>query len=185
METPGAMPVLESPMARRVAAVLLSLMVMTFLPVGCRVPVTPIPVDWDRRPEALVIEADVLGGPLTTAGAQDRVPDVRVWGDGRIVWVEYDAQGQPTLWEGRLSEEELANLFRFIIEEGFFQWEDWYGPKTGEAGQPAAYITVRMADRAKTVTVAMDLEAGPMGFGRLYERLHAGTPERHPFSGGS
>jgi hypothetical protein len=105
------------------------------------------------------------------------IPDARVWGDGRIVWVEFEDDGSSVVWEGYLTEEALANLLRFTVEEGFFGWEDHYEPANPPTDLPSSHITVNMTDRSKTVSQYFD--GAPAGFWRIYERVPLEVSDAH------
>ena len=49
------------------------------------------------------------------------IPDVQIWGDGHIVWVQHDASGKRQVREGYLSKEEMTRLINQFIEGGFFK----------------------------------------------------------------
>jgi len=41
----------------------------------------------------VIVEVTIIGGLVPREYVMNAIPDARVWGDGRIVWVEYiDAQ---------------------------------------------------------------------------------------------
>ncbi len=146
-----------------------SLLVCMLCLAACRLDVAPIVVEWNHDPGALILEADTRGGGLPHAVALNHIPDARVWGDGRIVWVEFKDDGSSVVWEGYLTEKALANLLRFTVEEGFFGWEDHYEPANPPADLLSSHITVNMTDRSKTVSQYFD--AAPAGFWRIYERV--------------
>src|SRR5262245_51893396 len=74
---------------------------------------TPPPFEWDHDPARLLLEADIacLLGNEVNFFAQ--IP-ARIWGDGRVVWVEYedDIYGPRRVLEGHLSEDELRALMQ-------------------------------------------------------------------------
>jgi hypothetical protein len=78
------------------------------------------------------------------------LPDVRVWGDGRIVWVVFDAQGHRHVLEGHLTQTEMTTLIQSFITTGFFSrfpvdtWNDTAGIATT--------VSVTLTDRHRSVT---------------------------------
>jgi hypothetical protein len=106
-----------------------------------------------------------LYSPYTTAGlsgAYDEryyIPEVRIWSDGRIVWVERDGHTRRVL-EGRLTEEEMDALLDRIVSAGFFEWERDYYTVGGHSASPM-YLLVNVADRSKEI------------------REHGGAPEAY------
>lgn len=159
---------------------LASLSITLVLLSACRLDITPIVVDWDHAPGALIVEADTFSGPAPSQGDQGRVPDAQVWGDGRVVWAEYQDDGSRVVREGYLSEEALNNLLQFIVEEGFFDWKDHYQPANPPDGSPFSYIVVNMADRSKRVS--QYLEGSPVGFWRIYRRISQDATDAHPLT---
>lgn len=87
-----------------------------------------IKAEWNTSPGACIIEVDLSGEPERD---YNYIPDARVWGDGRITWVEYNSDGKRRVLEGHLSKEEMARLINQFIEAGFFngyrRFPDWDG----------------------------------------------------------
>lgn len=158
------------------AALLIYLLLLT----ACRLEITPIVVDWDHAPGTLVVEADTVGGPISYEATLNHVPHARVWGDGRVVWVERRDDGSSVVWEGHLPQEALSNLLRFVVEEGFFDWQDHYQPQGPADNLPFSHITVNMIDRSKTVS--QYFEGAPVGFWRIYRRIGQDVPDAHPLT---
>ena len=110
-------------------------------------------IAWDTDPSALIVR---FYSPYTTAGLagafDDRyyVPEVQIWGDGRIIWVTQEGAGRRIL-EGRLSEEEMEALLQQIVEAGFFTWKDEYYTQGGHS-MPPMHLMVNMADRSKEMS---------------------------------
>ncbi len=55
------------------------------------------------------------------------IPDFRVWGDGHIIWVEYDSNHTRTVFEGYLSQDNLKKLIGKFVDAGFFDWFEYGG----------------------------------------------------------
>ncbi len=71
---------------------LLCFSLLASLACNALVPPKP-PLNWDASPSAVIVEVTIIGGLVPREYVMNAIPDARVWGDGRIVWVEYiDAQ---------------------------------------------------------------------------------------------
>jgi len=108
-------------------------------------PPTP-KADWNMSPDTPTITVDRLGGTHVEYGY---IPDARVWGDGRIIWVEYDSGGRRRVLEGHLSKEEMAQLINQFIGAGFFKgyrrfnWGGVLGP----------YVDIRLSNAHHMVAI--------------------------------
>lgn len=129
---------------------ILLLFILALLLPGCSAAEPDI--DWDRDPSAVVLQ---FYSPHTTAGlsgAYDEryyVPEVRIWGDGRIVWVTREGTERRIL-EGQLTEAQMEALMRRIVDAGFFEWEDSYYTPGGHS-MPRMYLQVNLDGRSKEV----------------------------------
>jgi hypothetical protein len=66
---------------------------------------------WDSDPEALVIQVFAGGsGSAPTAALVNELFAAQVWGDGRIIWAAWTDEFQRQVWQGQLSEAEMAAL---------------------------------------------------------------------------
>jgi hypothetical protein len=74
-------------------------------------------VEWDTSPHNRVITI----GEVFTEVDYNYIPDVQIWGDGYIVWVEGSPGYKRRVLEGRLSSQELTLLFHKLIELDFFK----------------------------------------------------------------
>jgi len=124
-----------------------------------------------------------LYSPHTTAGlagAYDKryyIPEVRIWPDGRIIWVEWEGHAREVL-EGHLTEEEREALLERIISVGFFEWEHNYYTLGGNSISPM-YLLVNLADRSKEVR---EHGGAPDAYYELEEFLQSGAgAEGHDF----
>lgn len=75
---------------------------------------------WDESSEKIIIESDPGCMHIDT----NYIPAVRIWGDGHIVWVEYNAKGERTVWEGYLTQSEMRQLLDQIIKMDYFRF--WF-----------------------------------------------------------
>jgi len=75
----------------------------------------PAPI-WDHSPEKLVI--------FTSPGVMHinigYFPDVKIWGNGDIVWSEYSDNGQRNVYTGHLSQQEIRYILDRFIKSGVF-----------------------------------------------------------------
>jgi hypothetical protein len=110
-------------------------------------------VRWDPSPTVLVIR---YYSPHTTAGlagAFDRryyIPEVQVWGDGRIMWTLHEGAGRRVL-EGQLTTGRMEALLQRILDAGFLDWVDEYQTLGGNS-YPPMHLSVSLAGRSKEVS---------------------------------
>ena len=153
--------------------------------IACHIDIAPLTIEWDQDPGTLIIEADTFGGLVPQTQALNHIPDARIWGDGRIVWVERHAGAGRNVWQSQLSHQALIKLASFIIEEGFFDWQTHYQPADPPPDLPTSHISVHLADRSKTVSQyfalqqAQDDGGAPAGFWRIYDAIKT-VPEGEP-----
>lgn len=76
---------------------------------------SPAP-EWDKSPQAQIITIEEI-----TESDYNYIPDVQVWGDGYIVWVEHSPDRSRKVMEGRISEPEIASLIQKLIRLDFFK----------------------------------------------------------------
>ena len=70
---------------------------------------------WNRSLDEKIV---VLG--FTGEVDYNYIPDVQIWGDGHIIWVQHRFDGSRRVLEGYLSEREITNILMSIIDAGFF-----------------------------------------------------------------
>jgi hypothetical protein len=73
----------------------------------------PVPM-WDSSPEALIITTE----PGDTYIDYGYIPDLQVWGNGDVVWVEYSESGQRSVFSGSLSGDQLRAVLVELIDSG-------------------------------------------------------------------
>lgn len=76
-------------------------------------------VAWDTSPDNLVISYEFF---IPRHIDYNYISDFRIWGDGYIVWVEHQPDGNRKVFEGNLSQEQLRNLIEQFVDAGFFKW---------------------------------------------------------------
>jgi len=130
-------------------------------------------VRWDPSPTALVIR---YYSPYTTAGlagAFDRryyIPEVQVWGDGRIMWTLQEGARRRVL-EGQLTTGRMEALLQRLLDTGFLDWADEYQTLGGNS-YPSMHLSVRFAHRSKEVS---EHGGAPDGYYELAEFLTGGA----------
>lgn len=107
-------------------------------------------VQWDISPNALVIR---LTGGLSIAGSYNPnyyIPDMQLWGDGRIIWVKTDGTAR-RVFEGRLTPDQMKSLLPTIVDAGFFEWGDYYDALGGNSWTPRLW-RVNLIGRSKEIS---------------------------------
>ena len=142
------------------------------------------PLEWNPDPTNLVVQASSSGGMLPDP---NNVPGARLWGDGRLVWAEFDSSGGRLVQTRTLTPDEMRALLQRIENDGFFGWKDQYSP--GQVfDAPSTCVTVWLTSQSKSTCEI--LSGAPAGFERLYADLASGAgqagndlaPERGYFS---
>jgi hypothetical protein len=77
---------------------------------------SPAP-EWDKSPQTHIITI----GKLWSEIDYSYIPDVQIWGDGYIVWVEYSSDETRKVLEGRLTQQEMTSLIQKLIGLDFFK----------------------------------------------------------------
>jgi len=130
-------------------------------------------VRWNPSPTAVVIR---YYSPYTTAGlagAFDRryyIPEVQVWGDGRIMWTMHEGARRRVL-EGQLTIKRMEALLQRILDAGFLDWVDEYQTLGGNS-YPPMHLSVSLAGRSKEVS---DHGGAPDGYYELVGFLTGGA----------
>ena len=73
--------------------------------------------EWNTSPDNVVISSNVFGEI-----DYGYIPDFRVWGDGRIVWVEHDQDFTRKVYEGYLSQNQLKEIIKQFVDAGYYKW---------------------------------------------------------------
>jgi hypothetical protein len=137
---------------------------------ACNTLLPPRPlVEWDPSPEALIVQANTGGGMLYEPNA---MPEARLWGDGRLVWVIYDGSGARQVLAAMLTSDEVGHVLQGFVDAGFFGWDDHYSPGI-VYDAPSTCLNVNLLTRSKSVCET--LSGAPRAFGRLYGDLAAGA----------
>ncbi len=133
---------------------------------ACATVLGPRPaVAWNPDPGTLVLSASGCCGPVPAYVAENYIPAVRVWGDGRLVWVERNSNGGRRVLTATLTPDQLTALLQPAVEAGFFGWQDAYG-EPDRADGTAQCLTVALASVTKQVCEYY--EGAPEAFHVLY-----------------
>lgn len=151
---------------------LCALAALLFSQLACNTLFPPKPeIEWDTDPEALVIRASFGGGLVPQNFALNAVPDAQVWGDGHIIWVDYDTNGVRRVFEGELTPAQLETFLSRVVNAGFFGWENVYAnPDVYDAGTQC--LAIHLTSESKTVCEYF--EGAPRAFHELYNEVAGG-----------
>lgn len=126
-------------------------------------------VRWEADPNTLVISADTCCGMLFDPNG---IPDARLWGDGRLIWVEYDGSKRRVV-SAALTAAEMTSLLQIFVEAGFFGWKDYYAPAEPIYDAPSTCIHITLVGESKSVCETV--EGAPKKFGELYANVTSGA----------
>lgn len=90
-------------------------------------PATPVSssgfINWDRRPNSIVFQADVVGGPQDITRMSE-VPSCTIYGDNRVVWVnELDAFHVEILYDN-LTDAQIGDFITYLtVQERIYTYE--------------------------------------------------------------
>lgn len=93
------------------------------------------------------------------------IPTVQVWGDGRIIWVEYNSEGDRMVWEGSLTHNEMTQLVIRLTRINFFRFG--FGNEKYCVGE---YLTVKLS----TITSRRRVNSDNINFSKVYSFLKTG-----------
>jgi hypothetical protein len=142
---------------------------------ACNTLLPPKPeIAWDPSPDALVVEVRTGGGLAPMNYYLNYIPDARVWGDGRIVWVEYNGQGGRRVLEGDLTSQQMTELLQEISDSGFFGWAGAYGPVSTVMDAATTSLTVNLLSIGKRVSEYAG-QGAPAKFDDLLDLVTSGA----------
>jgi len=156
-------------MLRRLILLVFSALALAVAGVACAL--RPL-AEWDPDPNALIIQAKFCCGFVPPWVGMSYIPDAQVWGDGRILWVETNADGRRRVLEGRLTFDQMTALMRRIVDDGFFGWEDNYG-NTNVPDLASQCLTVNLRYDSKSVCEYG--QGAPSVFHALYADVASGA----------
>ncbi len=140
--------------------------------VACAAP-PPVDVRWNHNPEARVVLATYCcDSPITQELVRPYIPEAQLWGDGRLLWIEHQADGERQVFMRQLSASEMAASLQEMIAAGFFGWDEQY---VGEPVVDSASkcLTVTLTDQTKTVCETHG--GAPGAFDTLFDWLSQGA----------
>lgn len=169
---------------RQSALVVATLLVGWLLCASCRLAGRNPALEWDQSPQARIVR---VSDPTRFPGVQptyqdwrmdNHIPEGTLYGDGRIVWVEY-APGEDGIsrhvMEGRLTEDQMTAVLERFVTAGFFTWKDQYGGSLHRDGPPASILAVRLSTAQRSVVVS---GKPPRGFADLVALVSSGAGAR-------
>lgn len=151
---------------------------------ACQFRQPDLQLEWDSSPKAqliLVQNPILFPGILSTyqdERAQNYIPEGTLYGDGRILWVEYIYENDIVsrrVMEGNLTPTDIPVLLQQFLDSGFFTWKDTYGSTIRNDGPPNESIYVYLDTLTKGVIVNSD---PPQGFEGLMKLVSTGAGAR-------
>jgi hypothetical protein len=148
----------------------LSLAALVLASLACSAVLPPRPkVEWDHSPDFLVAVAQTGGGMMYDPNP---MPEARLWGDGRLVWVDQDQNGARQVFVAQLSGDEMRALLQLFVNAGFFGWKDTYSPgQVMDAPSSCLWVELQSADKS----VCEVFSGAPAKFHDLYAALASGA----------
>lgn len=133
------------------------------------------PIAWDTDPNTIIIEATFGGGMVPVNAAQNQIADARVWGDGRMVWTQFDSQNHRRVFETQVSDDVLRAYFQRAEDAGFFGWDDFY---TDGVIYDAATKCLRLNLQSVTKGVCEYAVGAPPALHTLYSEVSNGLGQQ-------
>ncbi|MCP4425582.1 MAG: hypothetical protein GY803_13895 [Chloroflexi bacterium] len=146
---------------------------ISFLTAGCSLLQPPPDLSWDHDPEAIVIRVSGDDGLVPMAAVYNDLPHAVVWGDGRIVWQTYGDDSERLVWQGQLSEQEMADLLQTFVDKGFFRLKSGYAPKEQVYDSSSTNLQVILLNEYKNVSEYHD--GAPRRFHELVGLVGSGA----------
>ena len=151
---------------------------LTLLPffsflLGCNVFQPPPDLTWEHSPETVIIRTSNGGGMEPMAAHFNRIPDAVVWGDGRIVWQTFGENGVRQVWQGQLSEDEMADLLQTFANKGFWRMKQNYEPRGEVFDSTTTSLRVNLLAESKGVNEYHD--GAPQAFHELVSLISNGA----------
>jgi len=131
----------------------LPVLILIAASLACNAVFPPRPeVLWDTSPDAVIVAADTCCGMMYDPNG---VTDLRLWGDGRVIWVEYDSHGGRRVLTATLTPDDMSQKLKAIVDSGFFGWKDYYEPPYQIYDAPSTCVNVYLASTSKSVCTLM------------------------------
>lgn len=151
-----------------------ALCILILAGLACNTLVPPRPeISWDARPEALIVRGTFCCGLVPITLVQNYIPDVQIWGDGRMIWTQSSSTGnQRRVLEAHLTPEQMTDVLQRAVNDGFFGWKDSYADYT-VTDYPSQCLTITLTSTSKTVCEYF--KGAPKAFHTLYAYLANGA----------
>jgi hypothetical protein len=136
---------------------------VALLAAGCASPTVAGKPPASYAPADLVLRVDTAGGLLPVSATVTNLPELSVYGDGRVVTVGpvpeiYPGPALPNVQVVHISRADVSALARRALEAGVGNGEDTGTPNVADA--PSTHITVRTdSGLVDTVVLALGIDA--------------------------
>jgi hypothetical protein len=131
-------------------------------------------LDWDRSASSILLRVDQIATFESEAYTINALPLCTIWGDGRLVMLNYLGSTSEVL-EARLSDEQIREVIENIIGFGFYSWEDDIIP-VGTENPTLESISLNLFDNPKTVERYDDWPNN--GFSQILQSCQGSSPTR-------
>ncbi len=98
----------------------------------------PPSAEWNTSPDNVVITSEHWG----EVSIGD-IPDVRIWGDGHMMWLQHTNQGRRQVKEAYLSREDMSRIVNTLIQSGFFVGYRWPTILPELSSYPTLYVSLQ------------------------------------------
>jgi hypothetical protein len=151
----------------------LALPILVAAALACNTLAPPRPeVVWDPSSDAVVVSATYCCGLVPPYYAENYIPAVTIWGDGRIIWAEEGRREGRRVREAMLTEAKLTELLQGFVDAGFFGWADHYADYR-VTDLPTQCLRVELASASKQVCEYYS--GAPPRFESLYSMVAHGV----------
>ena len=134
---------------------------------------SPPLLTWDTDPKTRTVLATFCcDGPITDELVHPYIPEAQIWGDGRFLWTEQNADGVRQVMVKQLTADEMVELLHEITVAGFYKWEEHY---VGEPVVDAASQCLTLALAEQTKKVCATHGGAPDAFFVLFDWLSQGA----------
>ncbi len=124
-------------------------------------------VAWDSDPQAVVLRATFCCGFVSDVQWLNTLHAAQIWGDGRIVWVEWLEAGGRRVLTGQLTTEQMTGLLQRYVNAGFFGWDEQYYPVSIVTDQASRCVQVNLTSVGHTVCEYVG--GAPAAFQELFD----------------
>lgn len=122
-------------------------------------------VIWDRNAEEKIVSGTLCCGYTSPLVPLNYIPDVQIWGDGHMIWVENFNDGSRFVWETWLNQETMQVSLQTVVDAGFFGMQNNYkNPLVADL--PEKCLSVNLTDNKKQVCEYY--QGAPQEFHDLY-----------------